>query len=172
MKLRSIVLVTGLLALAGVGCASSQDTATQGSASPASGAPATENVAALPTSTSDPACADVPAALEGRWTMTLRPKDLPPELFDMDTGVFVMTLGPGHYVRTDVDSDHRGGDGELCWTAGDRMSFPPRGECAGNSPGVYAWALHDDALTFTAVADDCFPRPFSLTFSPWTRVPD
>ena len=101
--------------------------------------------------------------------MTLRPEDLPPELFDADTGVFVTTLGPGNYTRTDVDSDHRGAEGKACWTS-DRLTFPE--PCDGKAPGSYAWALRNDAVTYTEVTPDCFPRPFFLTVHPWTRVAD
>jgi hypothetical protein len=160
-----------MLTLAVAGCASSQNTATQGTVSPGSGAP-TAKAAGLPTSTMDPACGSVPAALTGKWTVTIGPDDLPPELFDADTGVFVMSLGPGHNARTDVDSDHRGDDEDTCWTADHFVYVTDRADCTADSIGAYGWALRDDLLEVTPVMDDCFWRPFFLIFKPWTRVPD
>jgi hypothetical protein len=124
----------------------------------------------MPTDTSDPACGEVPPALAGQWTKTIGLEDLPPELFDMDIGVFVMTLGPGHYMRIDVDDDHRGTDTDLCWTA-DRVAFVSyRDDCSGDALGIYAWALRNDELDLTEVSDECFWRPLATTIDTWERV--
>jgi hypothetical protein len=123
----------------------------------------------LPTDLTDPACGEVPPALAGKWTTTIRPDELPPELFDADTGVFVMTLGPGHYMRIDVDDDHRGSDGDLCWTDDHVVMVTDREDCAGDSLGFYAWTLRDNAVDFRTVKDDCFWRPFFTTVHIWSR---
>jgi hypothetical protein len=171
LKLRIVVVVTGLLALAGAGCSQNQTTLTNaGSGSLSSATAPTPASASVPTSTADPACGGVPAPLVGKWTKTLRPEDLPPELFDADTGVFVMTLGPGHHVRTDVDNDHPGDDEDICWTADRFVYVTHRKDCSADSLGVYAWVLRDDVLAVTAVKDGCFWRPFLTTFKTWARV--
>jgi hypothetical protein len=127
----------------------------------------------LPTALSDPGCGEVPATVAGKWQKTIKPEDLPPELFDSDTGVFVMTLGPGHHVRTDVDSDHPGDDEDFCWTADRVVYVTDRDElaCTGDSIGAYEWIVSDDSLVFTTIKDDCFWRPFFTVFETWTRLP-
>lgn len=171
MALRIVVALAGVLALLAVGCSSNPGSAkneASGSSMPV--ADATSAAASVPTDTTDPTCGEVPVALAGKWTKVIQPQDLPPEYFDADTGVFVMTLGPGHYVRTDVDSDHRGQDEELCWTP-DLMVYVPHGDdCSGNSIGVYEWKLSGNSLSLTTVKDACVWRPFLSTFATWTRV--
>ena len=183
MAIKRLLIIMATCALAGsaIACGASQGAGSSGgSASPTAAAEATLP-AGMPTTLSDPACGEVPSAAAGKWTMTLTPQDLPPELFDADTGVFVMTLGPGHYVRTDVDSDHRGDDEDLCWTTKWVAYVTDRRDCDGDTSnsalsfrsalGVYEWLLNGDELTFTALSDECFWRPFLLTFNTWTRVP-
>jgi len=145
-------------------------TPTGAPASPTAAAPATLPPG-LPTALSDPACGEVPAAVSGRWQKTIKPEDLPPELFDADTGVFVLKLGPGHHARTDVDLDHPGDDEDLCWTAETAVYVTDREDCIGDSIGAYEWAIRNDELDFTTIHDDCFWRPFQTVFKTWTRSP-
>jgi hypothetical protein len=170
-KLRVVVFAGGLLAVAAAGCGSSEGAPSNGgSALPASAATTTAAASGLPTRLTDPNCGEVPAALEGKWTKTLGPEDLTPELFDADTGVFVMTLGPGHLVRTDVDKDHPGVDEDFCWTPDHAVYVTDRDDCDNDSLGTYEWVLRDDALDFTEVHDECFWRPWQMTLRVWERV--
>ena len=170
-KLRVVVFVGGLLAAAAAGCGSNQSSPSQaGSGPPASAATAPAVAVGVPTRLTDPACGEVPAALEGKWMKTLRPEDLTPELFDADTGVFIMTLGPGHLVRTDVDDNHPGVDEAFCWTADHAVYVTDREDCDGDSIGTYTWSLRDDVLDFTEVHDECFWRPLQTTIREWQRV--
>ena len=155
--------------LAGCGARSTAEASRNGSSVAPAGPAA--SLAGVPTALTDPACGEVPPALAGRWQKTIEPADLPPELFDADTGVFVITLGPGHHARTDVDDDHRGDDEDFCWTTDRVVYVTDREDCTGDSIGAYEWVLRDDALDLTRIHDDCFWRPFQMIFKTWTRVP-
>ena len=173
---RGTMALVGAVALIVTGCALATTTPpptgpTAPSVSdPARSASASPSTVDVPTDASDPACGDVPVAVGGEWTKTIRPKDLPPELFDMDTGVFVMTLGPGRYMRVDVDDDHRGTATELCWTT-DKVAFVGhRDDCSGDAFGAFTWTLGDDELDFTTLVDECAWRVFPMTVDSWHRV--
>ena len=170
-KRRVVVLAVGLLAVAAAGCGPSRSSASQGGSEPPAYAATVQAVASgVPTRLTDPACGEVPAALEGKWTKTLRPEDLTPELFDAHTGVFVMTLGPGHLVRTAVGDNHPGVNEDFCWTADHAIYVTDRDDCDGDSIGTYTWSLRDDLLDFTEVHDECFWRPLQTTIREWKRV--
>ena len=172
-----IVVSAGALAVTLAGCGASRGTGASGvpSSAPPTAAPTPTAAATLPagvpTALTDPACGEVPAAVAGRWQKTINPEDLPPELFDADTGVFVMTLGPGHHVRTDVDNDHPGVNEDFCWTADLAVYVTDRADCTGDSIGAYEWILRDDSLDFEVIKDDCFWRTHQTIFKTWTRVP-
>jgi len=165
-----IVVSAGALAATLAGCGASPGTAASRGAGSAPPNASPTLPAGVPTALTDPTCGEVPPALAGRWQKTIKPEDLPPELFDADTGVFIMTLGPGHHVRTDVDNDHPGADEEFCWTSDKAVYVTDRADCAGDSIGAYEWTLRDGVLDFTAIKDDCFWRPFQTIFETWTRV--
>jgi hypothetical protein len=170
-RVRIVLFMSGLLAVTAAGCGSTQGSPKDsGLGLPTSAPTATTAISSLPTSLTDPACGEVPAALEGKWSKTLSPDDLPPELFDQDTGVFVMTLGPGHRVRTDVDQDHPGVDESFCWTADQAIYVTDREDCDNASLGAYEWDVRDDTLDFIEIKDECFWRPLQTTLYAWERV--
>jgi hypothetical protein len=164
-----LAILAAVLALTATGCnARSGPTATSSATTPV----VVSTVTAGPTAaTSDPACGEVPSTVAGRWQKTITREDLPPELFDADTGVFVMTIGPGHHVRTDVDDDHLGTTEDVCWTAERATWVTDRADCTGDSIGAYEWVVRNDELDFTTIKDDCFWRPFFVTLRTWTRLP-
>ena len=166
---QALAVGAAALALAATGCSAGGPTATSPATPPVVVATATSAPTAAP---SDPACiGEVPATVLGRWQKTITREDLPPELFDADTGVFVMNIGPGHHVRTDVDDDHIGTTEDVCWTAERATWVTHHAECKGDSIGAYEWVVRDDKLAFTAIKDDCFWRPFFVTLRTWTRLP-
>ncbi|HYN69146.1 MAG TPA: hypothetical protein VEX41_02930 [Candidatus Eisenbacteria bacterium] len=166
-----VVISAGALAATLAGCGASQGTGPSGGAASAPPIASPTLPAGVPTALTDPACGGVPETVAGRWQKTITPEDLPPELFDADTGVFVMTLGPGRHVRTDVDNDHPGEDEEFCWTADYAVYVTDRADCTGDSIGAYEWILRDGSLDFTLIRDDCFWRSHQTIFETWARVP-
>ncbi len=166
-----IGISAGVLAAAVAACGANQGARSSGAAASPTAVSSATLPPGVPTALSHPACGEVPATLAGRWQKTITREDLPPELFDADTGAFVMKLGPGHHVRIDVDLDHPGEDEDLCWTADWVVFVTDRTDCTGDSIGAYEWALRDDVLDFTTIQDDCFWRPFMTVFKTWTRLP-
>lgn len=58
----------------------------------------------------------------------------------------------------------------LTFTTPDIVTFDTRGYAGCSQPGRYRWAVANDELVLTAIADECSERRIALTEKPWGPV--
>lgn len=126
-------------------------------------------------------CGAVPERLVGTYTMTLRPEDVTPEVYDIRTGKGYLSLGPGHdgfrYQAGTFEgaAKERADFGGRVCVSGDLLSFPddpPGGACAGFGRSVFRWRLRGSELRMSVVRDACVYSAFHHSVKPWSKVSD
>ena len=118
-------------------------------------------------------CEPVSAPLEGTWTMTINPNELPPELANLQAGRFDMTFGPGHEHSVTPPNGNEFSYGPVC-IDGDHIQFsepPVGGVCTGSGQSVYSWEVVNDRLILETVEDECVFREVFLVAQAWREVP-
>jgi hypothetical protein len=162
-RLQILLAIAFTVPLAG-GCGS-------GATPPASSPGLTDAASPSPIVTCDP----LPAQLVGTYTSEVTRDELPPEEEGLQTGLWVMRIGPGNKVILDPPIRHNLIDYTPTCVSGDEITFaeePPGGACSGFGPGTYRWLLAEKQLTLTTIQARCPSEAYMRTVHPWSKVSD
>ena len=121
----------------------------------------------------DPNCGSIPPELVGTYTSNILLDELPPEQEGLQTGLFVVRMGPDNGLIIDPPVRHNLIDLSPTCVTGGQIAFagePPGGGCSGLVGGVYDWKLSGTQLTLTKISDPCPGFGYIWPVHPWTKV--